>query len=91
MVSIAGAMSAPTILSAKPSKQYLQCKALNKCRHAFTRCYYRVKGNPKKDWERDDDECVIPYRKCIDKAFPDGGMWFTRWFNPKVLDCKEYR
>ena len=83
MVAAGGAMPA----SAKTEKQIRQCKALNKCRAEFTRCYYAIEKNPKKTWDTHEWECAKPYGECIDRNFGTFDMFFTRMFDPRVQDC----
>ena len=81
--------TASTPAGAKTAREIRQCKALNKCRLAFTRCWYRIERDPKKTWATHEWECAGPYGKCIDKHFGTFDMFFTRMFDPRVQDCRK--
>lgn len=80
--------SATTVLG-KTEKEIKQCKALNKCRAQFTRCYYAIERDPKKTWDTHEGECAEPYARCIDANFGAFEMFFTRMFDPRVQDCSK--
>lgn len=73
----------------KTEKEIQQCKALNKCRAQFTRCYYAIEKDPKKTWDTHEWECAKPYKDCINKNFGTFDMFFTRMFDPRVQDCSK--
>jgi hypothetical protein len=89
MVAATMAASAAPVSAAKTAKQIRQCKALNKCRDEFTRCYYAIERDPKKTWETHEWECAKPYGECIDRNFGMFDMLFTRLFDPRVQDCSK--
>ena len=72
------------------SEKRKKCEALNECRRKFTVCYNEIHSNPKKDWETHENECALPYSDCIKENFRTFEMWFTRMFNPTVLNCEKY-
>ena len=82
------ASGTPVAAAGKTEKEIRQCKALNKCRHEFTICYYRIERDPKKTWATHEPECAKPYQACINRNFGVFDMLFTRWFDPRVQDCK---
>lgn len=65
-----------------------KCKALNRCRQKYTHCYNKLERQHKVDQK--DAVCVPPYQKCINASFGGFDWFFTRWFNPSYLDCKQY-
>ena len=67
-----------------------KCKALNRCRQKYTHCENKLKRQHKLDDATLDVKCVKPYQKCINSNFSGGEWFFTRWFNPSYLDCKQY-
>lgn len=91
-VGLAAGMAAAVGASpalAKTEKEIRQCKALNKCRAEFTRCYYAIEKDPKKTWDTHEWECAKPYGECIDRNFGAFDMFFTRMFDPRVQDCSK--
>lgn len=84
---LAGGGATPVL--GKTGKEVRQCKALNKCRAQFTRCYYAIEKHPKKTWDTHEWECAGPYGKCIDANFGPFEMFFTRMFDPRVQDCSK--
>jgi hypothetical protein len=89
MCAVLFAPGAATNAAARTAKEIRQCKALNKCRDEFTRCYYRIERDPKKSWEKNEWECAKPYKDCIGRNFGTFDMLFTRLFDPRVLDCSK--
>lgn len=65
-----------------------KCKALNRCRQKYTHCFNKLERQHKIDQK--DAVCVPPYQKCINASFGGTDWFFTRWFNPSYLDCKQY-
>ena len=86
--------AAPAATKAKPDvaaankKRIQQCKALNACRAKYTKCANAIERDPKKSISLLDEQCVKPYRACINKHFGSFDMLFTRWFNPSYLKCE---
>lgn len=77
------------IAQRKPLTDKQKCKALNRCRRKYTVCYDKlVKAH--KNIEKHKVECVKPYQKCINASFSGMEFFFTRWFNPNVIDCRKY-
>lgn len=74
---------------ARTEKEIKQCKALNKCRAEFTRCYDAIQRDPEKSWATHEWECAKPYSDCIDRNFGTFDMFFTRMFDPRVQDCSK--
>lgn len=70
--------------SAAEKTRAQQCKALNRCRWYFAGCEKKFLGNTTPGAKRDAarEACVDTYRACIKKGFPNGGLFFTRWFVP---------
>ena len=65
-----------------------KCRALNRCRYKYTRCYDKlVRDN--KNIEESKIECVKPYQKCINASFSGFDFFITRWFNPEA-DCSKF-
>lgn len=82
---------APTqslIIPAKAKTERQKCKALNRCRYKYTRCYDKLVANHK-NIEESKIECVKPYQKCINATFSGFDFFFTRWFNPEA-DCSKF-
>ncbi len=92
LMTATAAVAAPPLPTAKPnptkSKQIDQCKALNACRTKYTHCANAIERDPKKSISLLDEQCVKPYRACINKHFGTFDMLFTRWFNPSYLKCE---
>lgn len=65
-----------------------KCKALNRCRQKYTHCFDKLERAHK--IADKDKKCVPPYQKCINATFGGFDWFFTRWFNPSYLDCKQY-
>jgi hypothetical protein len=76
------------IIQAKAMTDLQKCKALNRCRYKYTRCYNKLVRDHK-NIEETKIECVKPYQKCINATFSGFDFFFTRWFNPNV-DCSQY-
>ena len=89
LCAVAWLPAATAPAGAKTAKEIRQCKALNKCRREFTRCWYRIERDPKKTWATHEWECAEPYGKCIDRNFGAFDMFFTRMFDPRVQDCRK--
>ena len=70
------------------STERQKCKALNRCRYKYTRCYDKLVRDHK-DIEKSKVECVKPYQKCINASFSGFDFFFTRWFNPEA-DCSKF-
>lgn len=65
-----------------------KCKALNRCRQKYTHCYNKLERQHRV--AEKDEVCVPPYQKCINASFGGMDWFFTRWFNPSYLDCRQY-
>lgn len=76
------------IVQARQMTERQKCKALNRCRQKYTHCYNKLERQHKVDQK--DAVCVPPYQKCINASFGGFDWFFTRWFNPSYLDCKQY-
>ena len=77
------------IVKARQMTEYQKCKALNRCRQKYTHCYNKLERAHR---VADKDKvCVPPYQKCINANFGGFDWFFTRWFNPAYLDCRQYR
>lgn len=59
-----------------------RCAALNACREDFSNCRFANQEKGPDGWEIHKEACAKKYQACVDKAFPEGGMTFTRWFLP---------
>ncbi|MFQ5626582.1 MAG: hypothetical protein ACE5FM_08020 [Methyloligellaceae bacterium] len=77
------------IIQVRQLTEKQKCKALNRCRQKYTRCYNKLVRDHKSIEEHKVD-CVKPYQKCINASFSGFDFFFTRWFNPSYLDCSEY-
>ncbi|MHA1165087.1 MAG: hypothetical protein ACTSP0_05825 [Alphaproteobacteria bacterium] len=76
------------IIQVKAMTERQKCKALNRCRYKYTRCYNKLVRDHK-NIEETKIECVKPYQKCINTTFSGFDFFFTRWFNPNA-DCSKY-
>jgi hypothetical protein len=76
------------IIQAKAMTDLQKCKALNRCRYKYTRCYNKLVRD-RKNIEETKIECVKPYQKCINATFSGFDFFFTRWFNLNA-DCSNY-
>ncbi len=77
------------IAQRRPLTEKQKCQALNRCRRKYTICYDKL-VKARKNIEKNKIECVKPYQKCINASFSGMDFFFTRWFNPNVLDCRKY-
>ena len=77
------------IVQVRPLTEKQKCQALNRCRRKYTICYNKLE-RARKNIEKHKIECVKPYQKCINASFSGLDFFFTRWFNPNVLDCRKY-
>ena len=77
------------IAQRRPRTEKQKCQALNSCRRKYTICYNKL-VKARKNIEKHKIECVKPYQKCINANFSGMDFFFTRWFNPNVLDCRTY-
>ncbi len=77
------------IVQVKPLTERQKCHALNRCRQKYTRCYNKLVAQHK-SIDKHKIECVKPYQKCINASFSGFEFFFTRWFNPNHIDCKQY-
>ena len=73
----------------KPLTERQKCKALNRCRRKYTICYNKLVAQHK-NIETEKIHCVKPYQKCINASFGGFDWMMTRWFNPSVIDCRQY-
>jgi hypothetical protein len=78
------------IIQAKKMTERQKCKALNRCRQIYTHCENKLMAQHKLTDASLDEKCTKPYQKCIHSHFQGGDWFFTRWFNPSYLDCKQY-
>ena len=76
------------IIPAKQLTEKQKCKALNRCRQKYTHCENKLTSLH--ELADLDEKCVKPYQKCIHSNFSGGEWFFTRWFNPSYLDCRQY-
>lgn len=76
------------IINVRQMTERQKCKALNRCRQKYTHCYNKLERQHKVNQK--DAVCVPPYQKCINASFGGFDWFFTRWFNPSYLDCKQY-
>ena len=76
------------IIQVKPMTEKQKCKALNRCRYKYTRCYNKLVAQHK-SIDKEKITCVKPYQKCINASFSGFDFFFTRWFNPEV-DCSQF-
>jgi len=76
------------IIPVKQLTEKQKCKALNRCRQKYTHCENKLTSLHK--LADLDEKCVKPYQKCINSNFSGGEWFFTRWFNPSYLDCRQY-
>lgn len=72
----------------KPMSEKQKCKALNRCRYKYTRCYNKLVRDHK-SIDESKIECVKPYQKCINASFSGFDFFFTRWFTPEA-DCSKF-
>ena len=77
------------IILVKPLTERQKCKALNRCRQKYTYCYDKL-VRAHKNIETEKITCVTPYQKCINATFSGFDFFFTRWFDPSYLDCRQY-
>ena len=78
------------IIQVRKMSEKQKCKALNRCRQIYTHCENKLKAQHKLTDATLEAKCVKPYRHCINSNFSGGEWFFTRWFNPSYLDCKQY-
>ncbi len=104
IVSVPGAWAIAPLIGEKPNMRPAQsliipvkkmterqkCKALNRCRQIYTHCENKLKAQHKLNDATLEAKCVKPYQKCINSNFSGGEWFFTRWFNPSYLNCKQY-
>lgn len=76
------------IILAKARTERQKCKALNRCRNKYTRCYNKLVRD-QKSIDKHKIDCVKPYQKCINKSFSGFDFFFTRWFNPNA-NCSTF-
>ena len=76
------------VIQARAMTERQKCKALNRCRYKYTRCYNKLVRDHK-NIEESKVECVKPYQKCINASFSGFDFFFTRWFNPEAK-CKDF-
>lgn len=76
------------IIQVRPMTERQKCKALNRCRQKYTHCYNKLERQHR--IADKDTVCVPPYQKCINASFSGTDWFFTRWFNPSYLDCRQY-
>ncbi len=78
------------IVPVRKMSEKQKCKALNRCRQIYTHCENKLVAQHKLTDSSLDEKCTKPYQKCIHSNFKGGDWFFTRWFNPSYLDCKQY-
>lgn len=76
------------IVKVREMTERQKCEALNRCRQKYTHCFNKLEQAHKVNEK--DAVCVPPYQKCINASFGGFDWFFTRWFNPSYIDCKQY-
>lgn len=85
--SLGTAQQSP-VINVRPLTERQKCMALNRCRQKYTHCYNKLERQHK--IAQKDEVCVPPYQKCINETFSGMDWFFTRWFDPSYLDCRQY-